>query len=367
MLHTPLPQTPLPSALGGLPHRRQQLQFTGIELATTEPAEASTTQAPTVPIPPEPLSATSAPTRVSPLEAQAQKQQRTKGQYVFDAFLYPFLTNFAVFAFSVYVTHQSNFGPQETVLTKRGDACVKFAQEKLKFSEDKAKAAVLILSSFLDGSFLRKRGDACVKFAQEKLKFSEASAKAAVMVMWSFLDGCLMAPVVKLFEDRRNDIAQKIDKKLGTEPDDPDAYKQEPKQTWGSVLGGRFVTAGIVVPTATVLSKVKVGQDKKNSLNDVLFYNPGHKAGEWVEKNLPPVKKLFPPGFDIAGLFKTMAFEAFYTSVCTAGLYVSSRLFATLAQKFNEKKEAPLKEGATVAKQPSTPTPATVTTGLTPA
>ncbi|MFM7389747.1 MAG: hypothetical protein ACKO34_03875 [Vampirovibrionales bacterium] len=349
MLHTPLPQTPLPSALGGLPHRRQQLQFTGIELATTEPAEASTTQAPTVPIPPETLSATSAPTHVShsldttsfnPLnhaspptlaEAQAQKQQRTKGQYVFDALLYPFLTNFAVFAFSVYVTYQTTHGAEGTPLKKRGDWFRKAAQEKLGLSKEKAKAAVMIL--------------------------------------WSFLDGSLMAPVVKLFEDRRKDIAQKIDKKLGTEPDDPDAYKQEPKQTWGSVLGGRFVTAGIVIPTAMLLGRKKEGQ--AHSLNEILFSNPGHKAGEWIEKNLPVVQKVFPK-LKVAGLFEIMAFEWFYTCVCTAGIYVSSRLFATLAQKFNdkkeaEKKEAPLKTGATVAKQPSTPTPATLTTGLTPA
>lgn len=335
MLHTPLPQTPLPSALGGLPHRRQQLQFTGIELATTEPAEASTTQAPTVPIPPEPLSATSAPTRVSPLldttsfnslnhaspptlaEAQNKKLKRTAGQYVFDAFLYPFLAYLGVFAFSVYVTYQTTYGAK--------------------------------------GTFFKDRGDSFRQVAQEVLGLSKNNARELVMIFWSFIDGSLMAPVVKLFEDRRNDIAQKIDKKLGTEPDDPDAYKQEPKQTWGSVLGGRFVTSAIVVPTAGVL-----GKGGENSLNKTLFEKPGYAAGDWLEKSLPALKKVFPK-LSIAGLCEIMAFEAFYTSVCTAGLYISSRLFATLAQK------AQLKEGATIAKQASTPTPATVTTGLTPA
>jgi hypothetical protein len=155
------------------------------------------------------------------------------------------------------------------------------------------------------------------------------SADMSKMVFFSFLDGSLMAPLVKMFEDRREKIGRWIDKKCGTTPSDQDVYKAEPKQSWTSVLGGRAATAAIVVNTAVALNKT--------GLNDKLFIEPGIKMGEWL-KTKPKVAKAFGK-YDVGELSKVSLFEAFYTSVCTAGLYFSSRLFARKLNKHKEFKE----------------------------
>jgi hypothetical protein len=222
-------------------------------------------------------------------------KNRTRGLYIFDVFLYPILTNFAVFAVSVYATYQTTYGKP--------------------------------------GNWLKERGDVFRKGMKQKLGFSDSTAKMATMVLFSFLDGSLMAPVVKFFEDRRGKIARWIDDRLGTTPEDTSVYDEEPKQSWWSVLGGRFATVMIVVPTAVLLDQKSGGNQ---SWNDRLFSEPGKKTGEWVEKNVPAVQKAFPK-LNIPGIMEIAFFEAFYTSVCTAGLYISSRFFAG---KSKEKEEA---------------------------
>ena len=217
---------------------------------------------------------------------QSAPQKRTAGMKLFDTLLYPGLTNFGVFALSLYGTYQTTYGPQN--------------------------------------HFLKKRGDMVRKFLNEKLKMPKNSAEMAVMVAFSFLDGCLVAPLVKLFEDRRGPISKALDKALHTEPVDPSVYDAEPKQTWGTVLAGRAAASAVVVPTAVLLDK-KWGM--KESLNDKLFSTPGKQFGQWIEKNVPSVQKALPK-LNIAGASKIAFFEAFYTSVCTLGLYLSSRAFA---------------------------------------
>ena len=221
---------------------------------------------------------------------ELKKQSRTKGEWLFDAFLYPFLNNVVVFSISVVATYLTSHG-------------------------DKVGGSV--------GRWFQKRGTWFTGKAM-KAGLSENQADMAKMVTFSFLDGSIMAPFVKLLEDRRETIARIIDKKLGTEPEDDSVYKQEPKQGWMSVLTGRLATSVIVVPTAVALDKA--------GLNDVLFSNPGKKMGAWVAKTYPSLPKKFPQ-IHFPDLFKIGVFEAFYTSVCTAGLYISSRFIARVANK----------------------------------
>ena len=152
-------------------------------------------------------------------------------------------------------------------------------------------------------------------------------AEMSKIVFFSFIDGSLMAPFVKMVEDRREKIGKWFDDKMGTTPENDDAYKAEPKQSWLSVLGGRFVTAGIVIPTAVVLNEKKNGV----SLNDHMFNIPGEKLAEWVASK-PSITKWFGK-LDVREIFRVSIFEAFYTSVCTAGLYFSSRVIARKAEK----------------------------------
>jgi hypothetical protein len=125
--------------------------------------------------------------------------------------------------------------------------------------------------------------------------------------------------VVKLLEDRREKIGRWLDEKMGTVPSDPGVYEAEPKQSWLSLLGGRVVTLGIVIPTAIVLGKT--------GLNDKLFNNPGKNVGGWLAKR-PWVKNTIPAHYDVQELTRVGFFEAFYTSVCTLGLYLTSRRIA---------------------------------------
>lgn len=239
-----------------------------------------------------------------------EKQERTTGLKLFDVFLYPFLTNFAVFGISVAATY----------LTQKGDKPV---NGKLPFGKF--------------GDFMAKRGKWLdSKFA--KMGMNEDSVKMSRMVFFSFADGSLMAPVVKLFEDKREKIGKGIDEALGTVPEDLSVYKEEPKQSWWSVLGGRLATVSIVVPIAYGLDKAK--------LNKKFFYEPGEKLGNWL-KQKPAISKLFKK-VDLTELSSISVFEGFYTSVCTAGLYFSSRFFARKAEKKDEPSVAPIKTEADV-------------------
>ncbi|MDG1286059.1 MAG: hypothetical protein P8P30_00680 [Rickettsiales bacterium] len=243
------------------------------------------------------------------------KQKRTRGLRVLDAFIYPFLNNFAVFAISAYATY----------MTKNGD---------------KHGGAL--------NNWLKSRGDNLMN-TFKGWGMNEEQSEMSKMVFFSFLDGSIMAPVIKLFEDKRESIARGLDTMFGTVPEDDSVYAAEPKQTWKSVLLGRAATAAIIVPIAVLMDKKKVNGQIKNektgkwgngrvSLNAKLFEAPGEKAGERIVKHYPGIKKRFPK-IDWPYLLKTGAFEAFYTSVCTAGLYFSSRLIAKHDDKAKAKKE----------------------------
>ena len=228
------------------------------------------------------------------------QNDRTPGLKLLDVFLYPVLTNFSVFAISVAATY----------LTARGG--------------DKNASGKLIYGKA--GKWFQDRGE----WMTNKFKASGMSheqADMSKMVFFSFADGSLMAPVIKLLEDRREKIGRWLDEKMGTVPDDPGVYEAEPKHSWLSVLGGRFITAGIVVPTAIALDKT--------GLNNKLFIEPGKKMGAWLSKK-PNVAKAFSPfglKLDVKELSKVSFFEAFYTSVCTLGLYLTSRRIAHFHHK----------------------------------
>lgn len=220
-----------------------------------------------------------------PLE---KKLKRTPGQWGVDFILYPVLTNFGVLGLSMVATY----------LTSKGG--------------DRNASGKLIYGKVGEAFF--KRGE----WLKDKFKatgMSEGQADMSKMVFFSFADGTLLAPVVKFFEDRREKLSCMIDNKLGTVPDDKAVYKAEPKQSWLSVIGGRLATCLVVVPTAVALDKM--------GLNDVLFNNPGKKIGAMLAKK-PAIAKMFGK-HDVQELARIGVFEAFYTSVCTAGLYFSSR------------------------------------------
>lgn len=244
--------------------------------------------------------------------AEHRRQKRTPGLKLFDVLLYPLLNNISVFALSVAATY----------LTARGG---------MKNKEGKA-----VYGKF--GEFFQKRGEWLTnKF--EGMGMTHGQADMSKMVFFSFADGSVVAPAIKVLEDRREHIAHWIDDKMGTKSDDLSVYDAEPKQTWLSVLGGRLATVSIVVPTAVALEKTRVhgknpltGKTEVMNLNQKLFNNPGIELGQHA-KSKGWFKK-FSAKHDMGEIARVSIFEAFYTSVCTAGLYITSRAFA---RKHDEK------------------------------
>lgn len=157
---------------------------------------------------------------------------------------------------------------------------------------------------------------------------AEETAKMGMMVAWSFLDGSIMSMPVWAFERMRKSISHFFDKLMGTVPEDKSVYEEEPKRNWKHLLGARAATFSLVFPTAVILDKMK--------WNKKLFYDTGGAIGE-----SKPIQKLFPKLAQktvvndkgsslpfLKALGEISAFEAFYTSLCTFGLWLGAKIFA---------------------------------------
>lgn len=239
---------------------------------------------------------------------------RTPGMWGFDILAYPVATNTGVFVSSVAFTYLTNHGKE--------------------FGPENSRRRAF-------GKLMNARGT-WVMGGLQKRGIPEAAAKHFTSVIWSFLDGTILLPLTKIMEDNREAIAQKIDRQLGTESTDPSVYKSEPNQTWLSLLGARAVVAGIVAPTAGVLNHVtwyngelRYGGNQKlkeqYNLNEHFLGKPGKALGNWAKQQPFLTKRLSDKNIDRLSYYT--AFEAFYTSVCTAGLYGVSRAFAYLGEK----------------------------------
>lgn len=273
--------------------------------------------------------------------------KRTAGMKLFDFFLYPVLTNLAVFAISVIATYNTQ--------PEAGNWGIKAPKALLALHDKVADTPVKhltkpLLATFkaLEGNPLKERGNLFRGWATPIM--GEKAAKAFVMLFFSFLDGTLMIPVVKKFENNRVPITKALDKAMGTTPADPSVYKAEPKQSWKSIMGGRASVFAIIMSVFYLLnqrltrvpglmpvldktlgrkfSELNVPFKPKDTFNDLLFNKPGRLVGVELEKRLPAVNKRFP-NLSLPLLSEVSFFEFVYTSVCTAGLYGLSRFYAS--------------------------------------
>lgn len=230
----------------------------------------------------------------APFSGDNAKPKRTLGLKIFDIGLYGVLTNTSVFAVSVLLTYMTKMGHE---MGEVGSTLRKV------------------------GTWVHDRKKPLIK-GFNKIGVKGESAEMGAMVFFSFLDGTLFAPLVKLLEDRREAIALKIDTVLGTKAENMKAYEAEPKQSWTSVIWGRIKTSMIVLPVAIVMDKI--GGNQK------LFYGQGHALADAIETKAPKLANWLENHSvrDRKQFFAITVFEAFYTSVCTIGLYVLSRGFA---------------------------------------
>ena len=244
----------------------------------------------------------------APLFSDAAKPRppRTFGLRAVDIGLYGGLNNITVGVSSIFFTYLTNRGSK---FGKAGSAARWFG-EKMEMRGD-----------WIENKFLNAG-------------LPKAFAENARMVFWSFVDGTTVIPAIKIAEDNRENIAKGIDTVVGSRPTDDSVYTAEPKQGWGSVLGGRLLTAGVVVPTAAFMNKIdhhngsfKWAMENGPNLNQRAFIDPGIKLGEYVAKNHPKFTQRFSKeGFE--EMTKVSIFEGFYTSLCTVGLFFTSRWLA---------------------------------------
>jgi len=278
------------------------------------------------------------------LAQETRKQKRTPGLWVLDNLLYTVLNNLSVFAVSVAATYITQ-------------------NDKVKYTG-------------LRG-WLQSRGQRVTGFLMGK-GLSENSAKNASMVAFSFLDGSIMAPAIKLLEDHREPLAEKIDIVLGTVPEDKSVYDAEPKQSWWSIGLGRISALALVLPVAVALDKFGKNHENKwgfkteahtgknplpfRDINTIWFREPGERAGKLIMEAAPGLTKRFT---NPSLLFRTSIFEAVYTTICTVGLYVGSRFFARKSEERHQLKAthaiAPEHAAANDEATPQTPV-ATATT-----
>jgi hypothetical protein len=267
------------------------------------------------------------------------KPKRTFGLWAVDTLIYPVITHFGVFAVSVWASYVSNFRNKTDV--NPNDSFLKRAHSHA-------------------ANWMKDRTEKYYDKPLERMGFNPESeaAKTFKMVLFSFVDGCFVAPFTKLLEDRREAMAKRIDKAFGIKPEDESVYAAEPKQTWGSVLLGRAKTAAIIVPIAAALQKFSVTSAPRGFDVRITEDGDGLKNlnqsflgafGRWMQRNVmdrgarhfSAIDKFqksltTPDGSNPGEKFSyTLAFETFYTAVCTFCLYAFSR---GIARKKDAKK-----------------------------
>lgn len=317
----------------------------------------------------------SAASVVTPATAEPEKK-RTLGMMITDGIIYPLVTNPAVWGLSVIATYLTQKGGDKhaaaTAINETGKTIKAFFEEDgkevlRKVAPGESLEGAKIPEFGMIGRGLASRG----KWLDQKFKnlgASDEQAQGLRFVTFSFIDGSLLEPITSTLEKNRNDISQGIDGVLGTQPKDTAVYDEEPARGDGSLLAGRAITAGIVVPTALYLNKERgtnIDGTPKKSFNATLLDEPGIKLGEnvqaMIEHGLENVKpttlgeratlvaakmskgldKLSGHTLDKKSLFQTIVFEAFYTTVCTAGLYASSWLLAGKQKDVKAESEKP--------------------------
>jgi hypothetical protein len=145
-------------------------------------------------------------------------------------------------------------------------------------------------------NLLKKFQDGFEYFLSEKLalkkvgkdgelgKYISGAAAATTLTMWG---GNLFAPFLKWFENSKETIANNYNKKHGTPEHVAIAHerlKDEPKQTWGDVIKGRFV-GWVIVCSAFVGGNYAFGKSKKTGMRRLEAYEEwfGRKIAGWTQ------------------------------------------------------------------------------------
>ncbi len=152
-------------------------------------------------------------------------------------------------------------------------------------------------------------------------------AGATTLFTALFMGGNLSLPVIKFMENRRDSISAWFDRVFHKTPEDPDKIKQEPKQTWGSVIKGRLSSAFLGYSVFFAL-----GPGKAAKVQDMV----GGAATNAFMKIRPQANR------NSVNKWANLAvFDLFFTAIAASFHYVMSRLFA---RSNDNKKKAGQKE-----------------------
>lgn len=254
----------------------------------------------TKPLPPELQKQIEFEAKRATYNNHARLKRSTFGLDVFDNILFN-AANIGVFALSVWATYKTN------------------------------------LSN--DGNWLEKRTKKVIHWLTEEKKYTDKdTAKNLNMVAWSFFDGLVALPFIAIFKHFRSDIGKAIDNLFGIVPENEDVYKNQPPESFKSVFLGRLAAFFTVIPTFFMLNSKDKNDPKSLSLNEVLFVKPA----EWITKNNVSGIRTFleKKNFNkqqVEGLIEVGVFETFYTTLCSAVLFVVSPITARLDREKKEK------------------------------
>lgn len=276
------------------------------------PSSPTFDKAPVAPLEPhadKAVSTTPKPTDHPPLEASdaVRKKHRTTGNKVFDLVVYP------VFAFGVVL-----------VASMKALNYVKYGAGRAGF-ENQAHGVANSLGKW-----------SLFKNTEHDTLYHAANNTGKVLV--SFAVGTVLMAPIKLLEDKRTQISAWLDKVLGSEPRNDQEFKDEPKQSWKSVLGGRAITFASVLGLSFL-----IGDKRTKYVEDQVANRfTGGLAGAFPEINkdrLPGIKEST----------RNLTFELFYTALCATLVYTLSRI---IARKDDEKKHS--KDMPVISTKPET-------------
>jgi hypothetical protein len=158
----------------------------------------------------------------------------------------------------------------------------------------------------------------------EKYHFSKQGAEHAVMTTELMHPGNAAVLPIKLIEDHKPEIIDKLNHLLGDKSGDASINK-EPEQTWGSLIKGRLAAWAAVYTGFRVTAKI-IGDTKFAEFENAFAEKACNLIGKNTHTN--PLNKIAENETKAFRFGKIAAIDLFATIAATTLLYAGSKFFA---------------------------------------
>lgn len=204
--------------------------------------------------------------------------------------------------------------------------------------------------------------------------------EASSPILLTSWGGTLMLPILKWAEDNKTHWVQKFNGWFGDKVSD-ESIEKAPKQTWGSLIGGRIATIALILPSMSVIGGMfgpKMGAAEEKA---------GHAVAQWMQvpthANLPAgimeeqarlaeavkhaptpelnseltrVSRIIEKHETVPFTFgKMLAVDTVVTAAAVATLYVTSHIFAARNKQKQELRAQETPQPRIAAATASTP------------